>query len=160
MGSGIQLEEVYDALEALLDANLGGMKVNVQPFTSQSVSFEQDTFGKIIAQPPAVLLMLREASLDARNDHTATEYAMRAGFSAFIGAKALRSSDAERASALGLLTKVSNILAGARLSVPSAGNKLQVILERLGLAQLELDGTWYRLDFVVFGPCQFSGVAV
>jgi len=161
MSQGVQLDELYAALEALLKANLtGAPAVAVQPLTAESISTEEQTLGKIIARPPAVLLALQDASFDTRNDHTATEYNASFRFMALCGAASLRDSDEQRTGALALLGRVANILAGARLTLASAGNKLQCVLERVGLAQLEADGTWYGLQFTVRGPSQFGGVAL
>jgi len=161
MSSGVNIEEVLDAVEDLIKRHVTGVAgLKVQALTSEDFSIEENTLGKILAKPPAVLLAFRDASLDPGSDHTATEYRARLNFLAFCGAQSLRAADEERAGALGLLAKVANVLAGARLKVTSATNRLQCVLERVQLVELGPDGTWYGLNFFVHGPSQFGGVAL
>lgn len=155
MSTGTHITEVYDALVALLKVNLAG--IAVQSLTDQQFD---EANGRLLAKPPAVFLALRDEQLDRRRDHTALTYQSAQTFLAVCGALSLRSTDEQRIGALELLSKVCDVLAGARLTLPSSPpGRAQVALGAVRLAQFDEEGTWYELQFTVDSIAQYSGVA-
>jgi len=154
MSTGTHITEAYDALEALLRKELPN--ISVAALTEQE--FDEQS-GRLLARPPAVFLALRDESLDRRRDATALTYQSAQTYLAVCGALSLRSTQEERAGALGLLARVCDILAGARLTLASSANRPIVVLQSVRLAQFDREGTWYELQFIVESVSQFSGVA-
>lgn len=148
-----RLDEVYAALEALLKAKLTGSKVRVQPLTHEAFDEQR---GKILAQPPAVLLVFRSERFAGPDNQTATLYTAMQTFWAVCGARSLRSTDAERLGALDLVSAVGDALAGERPTLGSNNYRALVKPVSVALAQLDQEGTWYVIEFQVENVAYFT----
>ena len=147
------ISESYAALETVLKANLPNVKV--QALTAADFDLES---GKIIAKPPAVLLVFRREELAAQNQ-AGLLYESRQSYLAICGAENLRGVDEERMGALELLSRVCDVLARAKLQLTATPEPVFVALRRVELAQMELDGTWYSLEVELLGYSSYTGVA-
>lgn len=156
MSNQTLIAEAEDALIALLKAQLGGA-TGVAAVTSQDF----DEAGDIIAVPPAIRVLFRRETLESGRDATALTYVSLENFAALCGAENLRSIAEERKGAYELVSQVCDILAGARLTLPSktAGQRPTCILRGVELVQFGAQGTWYAVSFDVESISQMSGVA-
>jgi len=153
MSSQTLINESYAALETVLRAQLAG--VRIEPLTAGDLDVES---GKIIAKPPAVLLVFRREELAPQNQ-AGLLYSSRQNYMVICGAENLRSLDAERIGALELLGRVADVLARAKLTLQATPEPVFVELRRVELAQMELEGTWYSIEVELLGYSSYSGVA-
>lgn len=153
MAEGFILEPL-GAMAALLEASSALAGVKVRELTGGDIDREAD---RIIVQPPAVLIAIPAVRLEAGRDHIRLTYQSAAQVFFYVGASNLRGDAPERESTLALLTSVCDVLAGAKLALtaPNQGGRIRLV--SVALAQLEREGTWYRLEAAFEGMAQFSG---
>ena len=155
MPTGTHIAETQDALEKLLASKLPG--VTVRGLTGGD--FEEET-GRLIVAPPAVLVVLTREDLESRRDHMALTYQSAQRFQIICGGKSLRTDAEGRVLALELLSKVCDVLAGARLTLNSSTQQPIVRLQSgVSLGQLDQEDVWYALPIAVESVAQFSANA-
>lgn len=144
--------EVEDSLVELLKSRIADVK-DIAALTEGDFS-EDD---QIVTETPAIRIFFRSEPFDRTTDQTATVYQSRQSWVVLCGAQDQRDFKSERKGALELLGRVCVALAGARLTLPSQGQRPQVVLAASSVFQVGAEGTWYSLEMSVESVSSFPG---
>lgn len=156
--SKMPIDEVFECLINHVVAGLGDPKIHVGGVTSEALNEEQE----LIAPPPAVFLQFQRETATEGRDRLGLDYDSMQEFLVVAGDRNLAGIDAERTGTLKLISRLRDLLAGARLTLPSGGYKLTVKYrgaEIYPFVAAENVGTFYALMISVEGRAQFTANA-
>jgi hypothetical protein len=146
--------DVEAALITLLKTALADPAVQVRGLSSKDIDGE----GSIVLRKvtPTVLVLWDGETLDPARDNTRTNYNAAQRYLAICFDQNLRSLDAERADAYGLVGQVRDILAGQKLTLADGAKTMPMQLAGTDPYQIDDHGSWYAVRALVPSMAQFT----
>lgn len=151
MASKFQIDDVWNALTALLKAKLAST-INVANVGIKDLSDE----GDLVLLPPCVRVLFQGDNATAMETQK-LNYDVSAIFAVMCSAEDLRNREASRQKTIQLVDQVKEVLAGARLLLADGSKTEPVRYLQTDPMPDDLVGLVYIPIFAVPGIAQFSG---
>lgn len=132
--------------------NLGARVQDVAALTIEDL----DKADNLVTRPPAIRTVFDKEIFEQMSDQEFLDYVSAQEYVALVGAERPATVAIERAAAQGFLEVTKNILAGARISLPSNPDGAVILLRSAELFQMRKNGTWYAIRFSVHSFTEFT----